>query len=359
MIKTVDILKVKYNDITVGRLVLNRDNIAVFEYDEEWLNTGFSISPVHLPLTSESFIAKRNPFNGLFGVFNDSLPDGWGNLLLDRLLKEKGINPLELSVLDRLGIVGKNGMGALSYEPESMKLDSGVDFDLDFLAAETMKILQSQNSEAVEILYKDNGSSGGARPKVLIKHEEEEWMVKFRSSFDPENIGEIEYNYSVFAKKCGIEMPETKLFEGKYFGVRLFDRDKNNRIHVHTASGLLYADHRLPALDYDDLLKLTRYITGDLSEVEKMFRLMIFNIVTGNKDDHAKNFSFIYKNDKWKLSPAYDLTPNYGFNGNHSTTILGKGNPDDKDILELGKRHGFEKKKISLLIEEFRSFVGM
>ncbi|HOZ29405.1 MAG TPA: type II toxin-antitoxin system HipA family toxin [Bacteroidales bacterium] len=357
MIKTVDILKVKYNEITVGRLVLNRENLAVFEYDIDWLKSGFSVSPIHLPLTSESFIAKRNPFNGLFGVFNDSLPDGWGNLLLDRLLKEKGINPLELSVLDRLSIVGKNGMGALSYEPESMKLDPSVDFDLDFFAAETMKILQSQDSDAVETLYKDNGSSGGARPKVLIKHENEEWMVKFRSSFDPENIGEIEYNTSIWAKKCGIEMPETKLFEGKYFGVKLFDRTENKRIHVHTASGLLYADHRLPALDYDDLLKLTRYITGDLSEVEKMLRLMIFNIVIGNKDDHAKNFSFIYKNDKWKLSPAYDLTPNFGFNGNHSTTILGKGNPDEKDIFELGKRHGFEKRFISSLIEEFRSIL--
>ncbi len=355
MIKTVDILKVKYNYITVGRLVLSRENLAVFEYDTDWLNSGFSISPIHLPLTSESFIAKRNPFNGLFGVFNDSLPDGWGNLLLDRLLKEKGINPLELSVLDRLSIVGKNGMGALSYEPESMKLDSSVDFDLDFFDAETMKILQSQDSEAVETLYKDNGSSGGARPKVLIKHENEEWMVKFRSSFDPENIGEIEYNCSLAAKRAGIEMPETKLFEGKYFGVKLFDRNENNRIHVHTASGLLYANHRLPALDYDDLLKLTRYITSDLTEVGKMFRLMIFNIVIGNKDDHAKNFSFILKDDKWKLSPAYDLTPNFGFNGNHSTTILGKGNPEDKDIFELAKRHGFEKKNISLLIEEFRS----
>jgi serine/threonine-protein kinase HipA len=357
MIKTVDILKVKYNEITVGRLVLNRENLAVFEYDIDWLNSGFSISPIHLPLTSESFIAKRNPFNGLFGVFNDSLPDGWGNLLLDRLLKEKGINPIELSVLDRLSIVGNNGMGALSYEPESMKLDSSVDFDLDFFAAETMKILQSQDSESVETLYKDNGSSGGARPKVLIKHENEEWMVKFRSSFDPEYIGEIEYNCSLAAKRAGIEMPETKLFEGKYFGVKLFDRNENRRIHVHTASGLLYADHRLPALDYDDLLKLTRYITRDLSEVEKMFRLMIFNIVIGNKDDHAKNFSFIFKDDKWKLSPAYDLTPNFGFNGNHSTTILGKGNPDDKDILELGKRHGFEKKFISTIIEEFRAAV--
>ncbi|HNQ68542.1 MAG TPA: type II toxin-antitoxin system HipA family toxin [Bacteroidales bacterium] len=357
MIKTVDILKVKYNEITVGRLVLNRKNLAVFEYDIDWLNSGFSISPIHLPLTAESFIAKQNPFNGLFGVFNDSLPDGWGNLLLDRLLKEKGINPLELSVLDRLSIVGKNGMGALSYEPESMKLDSNVDFNLDFFAAETMKILQSQDSEAIETLYKNNGSSGGARPKVLIKHENEEWMVKFRSSFDPENIGEIEYNCSLAAKRVGIEMPETKLFKDKYFGVKLFDRNENNRIHVHTASGLLYADHRLPSLDYNDLLKLTRYITGDLTEVEKMFRLMIFNIYIGNKDDHAKNFSFIYKNNKWNLSPAYDLTPNFGFNGNHSTTILGKGNPDDKDIVELGKRHGFEKKNISSLIEDIRSVV--
>lgn len=357
MIKTVEILKVKCNEINVGRLVLNRENIAVFEYDTDWLNSGFSISPIHLPLTSETFLAKRNPFNGLFGVFNDSLPDGWGNLLLDRLLKEKGINPLELSVLDRLSIVGKNGMGALHYEPESMNLNSSVDFDLDYFAEESFKILHAQNSVAIEQLYNNNGSSGGARPKVLIWYENEEWMIKFRSSFDPENIGEIEYNLSLMAKKCGIEMPETKLFNGKYFGVKLFDRIEANRLHVHSASGLLYADHRLPALDYDDLLKLTRYVTRDVSEVEKMFRLMIFNILIGNKDDHAKNFSFIYQNAGWKLSPAYDLTPNSGFNGNHSTTILGKGNPKVDDVLELGKRHGFDKKKIFLLVDELRSII--
>lgn len=358
MIKIVDILKIKLNDNTVGRLILNRENISVFEYDEDWLNTGFSISPIHLPLNSGSFFAKRNPFNGLFGVFNDSLPDGWGNLLLDRLLKEKGINPLELSVLDRLSIVGKNGMGALSYEPESMKLDSGVDFDLDFLAAETMKILKSQDSEIVETLYSENFSSGGARPKVLMKYKNEEWMVKFRSSYDPENIGEIEYKYSLLAKKCRIEMPETKLFDEKYFGVKLFDRNESERIHVHTASGLLYADHRLPALDYDDLMKLTKFITGNLSEVEKMFRLMIFNVLVGNKDDHSKNFSYVFTDNNWKLSPAYDITPNFGFNGNHSTTILGKGNPDDEDIVDLGKRHGFEKKKIVVIIEEFRAIIN-
>ena len=98
----------------------------------------------------------------------------------------------------------------------------------------------------------------------------------------------------------------------------------------------MYVDHRLPALDYNDLLKLTRYINGDLTEVEKMFRLMIFNIVIGNKDDHAKSFSFIFKDDKWKLSPAYDLTPNSGFSGYHSTKLLGNRLPTERIFLSLG-----------------------
>ncbi|MBN2778646.1 MAG: type II toxin-antitoxin system HipA family toxin [Bacteroidales bacterium] len=342
MIKTVDILSIKLNGFKIGRLALNSKYLTVFEYDKTWLENGFSISPIYLPLEPKTFVAKPSPFNGLFGVFNDSLPDGWGNLLLDRLLRERGIDPSILSVLDRLSIVGKNGLGALSYEPEVILKGESNNFDLEYFAKEASKILQSKASADVETLYHFNESSGGARPKVIINFEGEDWMVKFPSSYDPENIGEIEYNCSLLAKKSGIEMSETKLFAGKYFGVKLFDRDKNQRFHIHSASGILYADHRIPSLDYDDLLKLTKFITQDYAELEKVFRLMIFNIIIGNKDDHSKNFSYIYKNDKWRLSPAYDLSPNNGFNGFHSTTVLGKANPELKDIVELGKRHGIK-----------------
>jgi serine/threonine-protein kinase HipA len=342
MIKTVEILSVKLNGIKLGRLALNSKRLAVFEYDKTWLENGFSISPIYLPLESGTFVSKHSPFNGLFGVFNDSLPDGWGSLLLDRLLRERGIDPSTLSVLDRLSIVGKNGLGALSYEPEVLLKVTSYKFDLDYFADEASKILQSKTYADVETLYKFNESSGGARPKVIINFEGEDWMVKFPSSYDPENIGEIEYNCSLTAKKAGIEMSNTKLFSGKYFGVKLFDRDKSQRFHIHSASGILYADHRIPSLDYDDLLKLTQFITGDYNELEKMFRLMVFNIVIGNKDDHSKNFSYIYKNKNWSLSPAYDLTPNNGFNGFHSTSVLGKANPEFEDIIQLGKRHGIK-----------------
>jgi serine/threonine-protein kinase HipA len=156
----------------------------------------------------------------------------------------------------------------------------------------------------------------------------------------------------LFAKKCGIEMPETRLFEGKFFGVRRFDREEGRRIHVHSAAGLLYASHRLPSLDYSALMKATMVLTRDNTEVAKMFRLMVFNVLIGNKDDHAKNFSFVYKNDSWQLSPAYDLLPSAGFNNNHTTTVNGKGKPVIKDCIEVARLTAFPEKMAKRIIEE-------
>jgi len=252
MFKQFDILRVNSDGKPVGRLAMAPDRRCVFEYDAGWIETGFSISPFYLPLQSGAFTARPDPFDGLFGVFSDSLPDGWGNLLLDRLLIRKGIHPGTLTPLDRLSIVGSSGMGSLTYHPEN-QLSSGEDqTDLNYLAGEVEKILSEENSGNLELLYRKNGSSGGARPKVLMKVNGEHWIVKFRSAFDTKDIGVIEYQYSLDAKKCGIEMPETRLFEGKYFGGRRFDRDGDIRYHMHTAGGLLYASHRLPSLDYTD-----------------------------------------------------------------------------------------------------------
>ncbi len=147
-------------------------------------------------------------------------------------------------------------------------------------------------------------------------------------------------------------MPETNLFEGKYFGVSRFDRDGSKRDHVHTASGLLYASHRLPSLDYSGLMKATMALTRDINEVEKMFRLMIFIILIGNKDDHSKNFSFLFRNGSWYLSPAYDLLPSDGFNNNHTTTVNGNGKPDIEDCIELAKNTAFPEKSAKRIIEE-------
>ncbi len=353
MIKQTELITVKIGNAIVGRLAVSPQGLAVFEYNNEWLVNGFSISPFYLPLKAGAFVAKSQPFQGNFGVFADSLPDGWGNLLLDRMLKKYRINPYSLGILDRLSLVGSQGMGALCYEPEQSFSHQNESDDLEFLAAEAKKLLNDElDSNALELLHQQAASSAGARPKVMIKYNNEFWLVKFPSSSDPQNIGEIEYKYSLLARKAGLEMPETKLFEGKYFGVKRFDRAGEERIHMHSAAGMLYADFRLPSLDYTELLKACRGLTKNVEEVEKLFRLMVFNVLISNKDDHAKNFSFIYSNGQWKCSPVYDLLPSNGFNGYHSTTIAGQGKPDKKDIFQLASICSISEKKAVLIYEE-------
>lgn len=353
MDKQVDVLEIYIDDKYIGRMALSPENICLFEYDNEFLKSGFSISPFYLPLRPGTFIARRDPFNGLFGAFNDSLPDGWGNLLIDRYLISKGIKPRSLTILDRLSIVGSSGMGALRYVPDKHIQAKQKTENINMFATEVRKVLSEQDCDSsLEILVEKGGSSGGARPKVLLNISGDHWIIKFPSSYDPPDIGNIEYSYSLVAKKCGIEMPETKIFEGKYFGVRRFDRKDEKRIHMHSVSGLLYASHRYPSLDYIDLIKATMALTKNIDEAYKLFRLMVFNVLTGNKDDHAKNFSFIYKTDGWFLSPAYDLVPSAGFNDNHSTTIANKGNPTIDDIYEVAKETGLKIKRTKEIFNE-------
>jgi serine/threonine-protein kinase HipA len=334
------------NEETVGRLALTPDNLCAFEYDSSFLRNGNSISPFYLPLRSGVFIAKRSPFYGNFGVFNDSLPDGWGNLLLDRFLTSQKISLSSLSVLDRLSLVGSSGMGALEYKPDN-SFNPTEDYPtLDFLASETERILNHKDTgTSLDILFKFGGSSGGARPKVLFNIEGEEWLIKFRSTQDPSNVGQIEYECALLAKECSIEIPETRLFEGKYFGVKRFDRVGRTKVHMLSAAGLLNADYRIPSLDYQSLLTACFKLTGDIEEVYKVYRLMIFNVLIKNRDDHARNFSFLLKNGKWKLSPAYDLLPSNGFNGFHTTTIAGQGDPKYSDIQLVAKSLGLNKSK--------------
>ena len=352
MITKYDFLEVEYEGNIVGKLAMSADQLAAFEYDPEFLKTGFSISPFYLPLKPGVFIAKREPFNGLFGVFNDSLPDGWGMLLTDRLLKKQKINPEQLTPLDRLSLVGSNGMGALTYKPATVFKHHEDTWNLNLLAKEVKQILHSNYDGSIENLFQKGGTSGGARPKVLITIDNVEWLVKFQGSSDPDDIGQLEYKYSEVAKKCGIEMPETRLFEGKYFGTRRFDRQGNQRYHVHSGSGLLYASFRFPSLDYTELIKASMALTRNIMEAWKVFRLMVFNVLTCNRDDHAKNFSFIWKNGEWALSPAYDLVYSSGFNGQHTTTIAGKGNPSKADIFEVAKLTGLSAKTASTIFDE-------
>ena len=355
-------LKVFYNDILVGTLAKTPERVVAFEYDLDWLNNGFSISPFSLPLIKKVFIPKYEPFDGLFGVFNDSLPDGWGRLLVDRLLLKNKINPVEIDNLNRLAVVQESGMGALTYKPEHRFQTENDVSNLDILAQECSKILESQNSDNLDELFQLGGSSGGARPKILTSIDNEDWIIKFPSSIDPKNIGEKEYQYSLCAKDCGINMTETKLLPSEicsgYFGIKRFDRKNGKKVHMVSASGLLETSHRLPNLDYNLLMKLTLELTRNYEDIEQLFRLMCFNVFAHNRDDHSKNFSFMYDNNKkeWHLSPAYDLTYSSSFNGEHATTINGEGkNPNLDDILAVAKNIGLNEKSaknIALDIQE-------
>ena len=344
-------LKVFYNDILVGTLAKTPDRVVAFEYDSNWLDNGFSISPFSLPLIKKVFIPKYDPFGGLFGVFNDSLPDGWGRLLVDRLFLKNKINPAEIDNLNRLAVVQESGMGALTYKPEHRFEAENSIADYDILAQECSKILESQNSDNLDELFQLGGSSGGARPKILTSVGNEDWIIKFPSSSDPKNIGEKEYQYSLCAKDCGINMTETRLFPSKicsgYFGIKRFDRKNGKKVHMVSASGLLETSHRLPNLDYNTLMKLTLELTRNYQDIEQLFKLMCFNVFAHNRDDHSKNFSFLYDDTKkeWHLSPAYDLTYSFSFNGEHATTINGEGkNPTLDDILAVAKNIGLKEK---------------
>ena len=345
-------LKVFYNNKLVGTLAKTPDRVVAFEYDSEWLINGFSISPFSLPLLKKVFLPKFEPFNGLFGIFNDSLPDGWGRLLVDRLLLKNKINPNEVDNLNRLAIVQESGMGALTYMPEHKFEVLEQEADYDKLAIECSKILESQDSDNLDELFKLGGSSGGARPKVLTKINGKDWIIKFPSSQDSKNIGEQEYKYSLVAKECGIKITETKLFSSKicsgYFGTKRFDRLNGKKVHMVSVSGLLETSHRFPNLDYNILMKLTLELTKNYKDIEQLYRLMCFNVFAHNRDDHSKNFSFLYDENKreWHLSPAYDLTYSSSFNNEHATTINGEGkNPTLKDILAVAQNIGIKEKQ--------------
>lgn len=355
----IKITEVFMNGIKVGQIALTPGALCAFEYEPAYLASGVSISPFNLPLKSGVFVAKRIPFNGGFGVFDDSLPDGWGNLILDRYLKSKGIDSTKLTLLQRLALIGSTGRGALEYRPDYSKSTTDEIINFDNLAAEAEKVLTTDyNGETLETLYKYGGSSGGARPKVFVKIDGKEWLVKFKATMDPDNIGKIEYNYSLLAKKCGINMPETKLFEEKYFGVERFDRNHSGKIHTVSAAGLLNANYREPSLDYEALLKLCHVLTRNMEEVYALFRLMAFNVAIKNRDDHAKNFSFQLINNEWKLSPAYDLLPSAGFNGYHTTTVNGNGEPTIKDMLVVGEKTGLNKHRTNEIIQEINEIIS-
>ncbi len=366
--------------LPVGRLVPDNGRIY-FEYAPEFLAAGLPISPYKLPMKAGTFSFEPALFEGLPGVFNDSLPDGWGRLLLDRLLRSNGVLPETFSPLDRLAQVGKAGMGALTYLPDYGDSSPVENLDLDELSDQTKTILRGESSDVLEDLIHLNGSSAGARPKALLAFSPDQnaivqtdealpagfapWIVKFGNSGDGLDAGAIEYVYNLMAAKAGLDLPECHLFEGKgnagYFAAKRFDRlPAGKKLHVHTACGLLHSDFRTPVLDYEDLIKATLWLTKDVREAQKIYRYAVFNVLAHNRDDHSKNFSFLMdEKGKWRVSPAYDLTLSSGPAGQQSMLVAGEGQqPGKTDLLKLAPHADLSQHQAIQIIEEVRGSLG-
>ena len=369
---------INFNDniIPVGRLVM-RERTVYFEYDSTFIERGTEISPLRLPLQSGVQSFDYDLFKGLPGVFNDSLPDGWGRLLFDRFVRSQGILPADVTPLDRLAHVGTHALGALVFEPDYSANNTQDEISLDSLATQVQEVMDGVSDDVLAELIALNGSSAGARPKALIGVNDKRdhiihgahdlldsytpWMVKFPNSQDGLDAGAIEYVYALMAVDAGIAMPDVHLFPAQkgagYFSIKRFDRDGDERYHMHTACGLLHSDFRTPSLDYEDLIALTSALTRDVREVEKMYQLAVFNVLAHNRDDHSKNFTYLMDaQGQWKLSPAYDLTFSSGPRGEQSTMVMGEGrNPNVKHLLKLAEEAKLKKGRAAEIIEATKS----
>ena len=362
-------LNLEGSDKKLGTLAWSgKERRAYFEYSAEFLAAPLLISPFHMKVATGLIAAPRDPFDGLHGLFNDSLPDGWGRLLLDRRLQRAGIDYTQLTPIDRLSAVGRTGMGALTYVPDLPDdQKQPTDADLDWFADQVELVQTEMDVADIDSLQGAQGGSAGARPKIMIGFNRventcvldygqqldpgyERWMVKAPSSDDPREIGAEEKAYAFMAVAAGLEMAETRLFDTRkgrrLFATKRFDRTRAGRLHMHTASGLLNASHREASLNYEQLHKLTHMMTRDAGEVLKMFRNMVFNVYARNRDDHAKNFAFCMDaQGRWRLSPAFDLSFSAGPGGQHSTSVAGEGaTPGRAELLQVARRGGVKEK---------------
>lgn len=362
-IKEINEVVVRYNGLAVGYLVARNDVIS-FQYDLGWLKNGFSISPFSLPLKEGVFVNKKDTFDGLYGVFADSLPDGWGVLVMIRKLAKKGINYERLSPLTKLTLVGDKGKGALTYQPMQSDFKNELS-DLDEIASYAADILADKrvNEESLDSLCFMMGSSGGARPKAYIEIDGQEWIVKFPGQFDSKDAGKEEYIANELAKKCGLRVNECWLFPSKkcsgYFGALRFDRAKGRKIHMVSLSSLLETSFRLPNLDYLHLFKAIKSISSNHEDLYEAYGRMCFNVIYGNKDDHGNNFSFLYdeKLKGYRLSPFYDITktPNMG---EHTMSVMGHGNPTEDDLLLAGKEMSLDSSRCIDILKKVKSIIG-
>lgn len=341
----------------------------LFEYSAEARREGLELSPLRLPLTQPGAFTGEPFFLGLPGLIADALPDGWGMLLMDRAFSRAGRRPGEVSPLDRLAVIGERAMGALAFEPADPLAMNHEDISLLQLAREVELVASDMPTgapaeAALRHLLLLGGSPQGARPKVLVNFDAASgkvgvggtatdgdgapWLIKFPAREEHRDACAIEELYARLARHAGLDMPESRFFDlaprHAAFGVRRFDREDGLRVPLLSLSALLHVDHRLPALDYEMLLRATRRLTGDEREVHKAFERCVLNVLLHNRDDHSRNFAFRLDADRrWRLAPVFDLTFCEGPGGEHQTAVAGEGRAPARDhLLEVAQRGGID-----------------
>jgi serine/threonine-protein kinase HipA len=345
----------------LGTLADNGQQL-LFEYSSQALNEGLDLSPRHLPLQKQAMGHFPAHQWRLPGLFADSLPDGWGMLLMDRVFRKQGLRPEQCSPLDRLSFVGHRSMGALTYEPDTQAGEWLDAVDLMTLANETTLVLQGEDTQALQRLALLGGSPQGARPKVLVFYDPATarvsttpmssgsgWLVKFQALGEHKEVCAVEAFYAQLARACGLEVPSTHVFDlgpkQAALGIERFDRANGLRVPIHSLAGFLNADFRIPsAVDYTTFLRATRMITRDEREVQKAFERAVFNVLFHNRDDHAKNLAYRMDAQRhWKLAPCFDLTYNEGPGGEHQMDVCGEGRHIGRShLIQLAQQGGVD-----------------
>mgnify|MGYP000185296158 CR=1 FL=1 len=392
----------------LGAAIWDTDRqVAIFEYTKEFIKEEIDLAPVMMPLDA-AVMGKRiysfpnlNPdtFKKLPGLLSDSLPDKFGNTLIDLWLSRNGRSPNDFTPIERLCYVGSKAMGALEFEPtiknESNEIEDIQLGELVEIASKIMKKKESletsfkkDKTKALDQIITVGTSAGGMRPKAVIainRNDErivsgnldldkdyEHWLLKFdgiqdHELGDPKGYGKIEYVYYLLAKECGIEMSECKLLQESgrdHFMTRRFDRVEGQKIHMQTLTGIAHYDfNNIGSTSYEQLFQVMRKLKLGNNQLEQMYRRMIFNVIGRNQDDHTKNTSFILpQNGEWRLSPAYDITysfnPTPGRNTNmHQMSINGKRKEiTQQDLIKIANDNSIKKSKE--IIEEVVSAIS-
>jgi serine/threonine-protein kinase HipA len=349
--------------VPVGTLA-DDGQVVLFQYAAQAIKLGLDLSPLRAPLRLAAYPDKQGEYRHLHdvpGFIYDALPDGWGYRLMHRRMKARGLDPERLSTLDHLAYLGENTMGALVYLPPQLDAENAKDLTLLELAQEVQSVLHGDGYEVLAELARVGASPGGARPKAQVYFnaqtmalstqasqvpDGEAWLVKFAGADDAPDSCVVEELYARMADACNLGMTRTQLFElpgGHFaFGTQRFDRRGTTRVHVHSLAGLLHANFQVPSVSYEDFFRVTRRLTKDQRELVKAVKVCAFNVLMNNRDDHAKNLSFLREADgRWLLAPPYDLTYCPGYRGEHYMDVAGEGRaPERSHVLAAAQKAG-------------------